>query len=233
MRGTLVGTLTTVHGGDGGDLIHVGSNATALANTGGNLNGIAGNLTIAGDGGLDVLSLDDTADTAANTGTLTATQITGLGMGSDWHHLCGPGNAERQPGFGRRYLQRAGYGHGTASTINTGSGNDNVTVNATGPGGPITLDGQADADTFNINLGSLAATVTVADSGASGSDVLNVNGIAGVNNIVLEYAKLTSGTELVNYTGIESLQIDTHDAADVFTILDNGAVDDHQQRQGR
>jgi hypothetical protein len=224
VRGTLAGTLTTVNGGDSGDLIQVGSNATALANTGGNLNGIAGDLNIAGNGGVDVLSLDDTGDIAANIGTLTATKITGLGLGSTGITYAGLETLVVCLGSGGDTFNIQGTANGTASTIKTGIGNDNFTVNATGPGGPITLDGQADTDTYNIQLGSLAATVTVADSGASGSDALNIDGLAGANNIVLDYAKIMSGTELVNYTGIESLQINTHDGADAFIIKDNGAV---------
>jgi hypothetical protein len=78
--GTLAGTLTTVNGGDDGDVINVGSNATPTSNVNGNLRGIAGALTVAGGAGVDVISVDDSGDTAANSGTLTATQLTGLGM---------------------------------------------------------------------------------------------------------------------------------------------------------
>lgn len=327
-------TTTTINAGNGADTVNVGSNAPS---TGGNINGIAGKLVIQGGGDSDILKLDDTSDTAANTGTLTATQITGLGMGSDGITYAGLETLNVNLGSGGDTFNVQSTASGTVNTVNTGAGDDQVTaavagiatgpfnintegdddvivvnlanpsvdltininggppsasdavivngtagsdsitvdgltvtsgltkipltavetltanllgnadsfivtstsiptflnggdgadtytVNATGLGGPLTLDGQGNADIYNLNLGSLAAAVSVADSGASGSDALNVNGIAGANNIVLDYATMTRDTELVNYTGIESLQIDTHAGADIFTILDNGAV---------
>ena len=55
--------------------------ANASNNSGGNVDGIGALLTINGDGGADVLNVDDTGDSNANTGTLTSTTITGLDMG--------------------------------------------------------------------------------------------------------------------------------------------------------
>ena len=74
---TLAGSATMVVGGNADDTFSVGSVAPAI---GGNLNAIGSILTISGQGGVDSLNIDDTADTVANTGTLTATELTGLGM---------------------------------------------------------------------------------------------------------------------------------------------------------
>ena len=79
---------TTILGGDGSDTFNVGSNAAGVAgdagnNDGGTVNGISALLTIDGEeptSGSDVLNVDDTGDSTGNTGTLTATHLTGLGM---------------------------------------------------------------------------------------------------------------------------------------------------------
>jgi Ca2+-binding RTX toxin-like protein len=303
---------TTINTGKGMDSVNVGS---AAPSTSGNLNGIAGALVVNGGADSDTLNLYDTSDNAGNTGTLTSTKITGLGMGSSGITYSGVESLNINLGSGGDTFTVQSTASGTATTLNTGAGDDHVTVqvgglastalaintqddddvitvnlanpsvnatinidggapsasdavivNGTASSDSLTVDGlsvtsgltsiqltaaesltanllgNADsfivnstsiptllnggdgADTYLINLGNLAAAVSVADSGASGSDALNINGIAGANNIVLDHSTLTRGTELVNYTGLESLEIDTHDAADTFMILDNGAV---------
>src|SRR5206468_1048232 len=73
---------TTINSGDANDVINVGSLASLTTNTGGTLNAILGALVINGGAGTNSLTLDETGDTAANSGTLTSTQVTGLGMGA-------------------------------------------------------------------------------------------------------------------------------------------------------
>jgi Ca2+-binding RTX toxin-like protein len=177
---------------------------------------------IDGQAGSD--TLDIFGSNAADTGTLTATKITGLGTGTDGISYASLETLNFSLGLGGDNLTVQETASGTANSIKTGSGNDTITVIATGLGSSITLDGQGDGDTYNIQLGSLISPVKVSDGGAGGSDALNVKGIAGVNEIVLELARLTRGTDVVNYSGIETLQIDTSDGADTFKILDNGAI---------
>src|SRR5262249_27325023 len=72
-------TSTSIDTGTGADRINVGSLAPGV---GGRLNTIAGGLTINGQGGKDIMTVDDTGNTTGNTGSMTGTTITGLGMGS-------------------------------------------------------------------------------------------------------------------------------------------------------
>ena len=65
----------TINAGDDDDTITV-------HNAGNSLNQIGALLNVRGDGGSDVLTLVDTGDTLANTGEITSTTITGLGMGA-------------------------------------------------------------------------------------------------------------------------------------------------------
>jgi hypothetical protein len=71
---------TNVNLGAGTDVVNVGSLAPGLS--GGTLGGVAGVLTVAGGGGLDTLNADDTGDrTIGQSGALTESSLTGLGMG--------------------------------------------------------------------------------------------------------------------------------------------------------
>ena len=69
--------ITTINTGDANDIINVGTLAPAI---GGNVNLISASLIISGGAGADTTNIDDRSDTLANTGYLTATQLTGLGM---------------------------------------------------------------------------------------------------------------------------------------------------------
>src|SRR5262249_6110135 len=80
VKSTLAGLVTTINGGADDDQVHVGSQANTHT---GSLNSIAGKLVVNGDtGNADALYLYDQTDSAANTGDLIPTQITGLGMGT-------------------------------------------------------------------------------------------------------------------------------------------------------
>ena len=102
---TQAGTTTTLNNGSGQSAVNVQStagptiintpsqgveivNVGSLAPvTGGNVNGIQGALTV-NDDNYGTLNVDDTGSTAANTGTLTDTTLTGLGMaGITYNHL--------------------------------------------------------------------------------------------------------------------------------------------------
>src|SRR5262249_7778776 len=75
---TTAGT-TAVNLGGGTDTVNVGSNAPQSA---GNLAGIQGAVTVTGGSGADTMNLDDTGDGSPQSGTLTSSSITGLGMGA-------------------------------------------------------------------------------------------------------------------------------------------------------
>src|SRR5207302_11366152 len=114
---------TTVNAVAGADTINVGSLVPAV---GGNVNAIHALLTISGDDGSDTLNVDDTGDGFANTGTLTSTTLTGLGMAS-------------------------GIVYGTLESVNVnlGSGGDTFTIASTSPA-VTTLNAGAGADTIDV-----------------------------------------------------------------------------------
>ncbi|KKK61359.1 hypothetical protein LCGC14_3015130, partial [marine sediment metagenome] len=143
-----IDAVLTVNAGDDDDTINVGSNAPA---GNGNVNGIAAGLTVNGDGGSgDTMNVDDTADNLANTGNLTSTQLTGLGMS-------------------------VGITYGTLETVNVdlGSGGDTFTIAST-HGGITTLDTLGGADTVNVRTIAGPTTVNTGDA----ADTVNVGSLA-------------------------------------------------------
>src|SRR5262249_41384884 len=123
---------TTLNAGGGSDIINVGSLTPA---TGGNVNAIAGGLTVNGQGNSDTLNVDDTGDAAANSGTLTSTQLTGLGMGASGITYGTVETLNINLRGGRNTFNVRSTNGPTTTTLNTGGGADiiNVTTAASSP----------------------------------------------------------------------------------------------------
>jgi hypothetical protein len=152
----------------GNDVIRIGSNASATSNIGGTLGEINAVLTIDAGDGNDVVSLDDSGDATGRSGTLSATEITGLGMGAGRIVYA---NAEQllvALGTGDDVLAVTGTHAGT-TTIDAGAGNDHVSVALDAAAdGPLTVNLGAGDDTFDGSRSSLGLTV----SGGDGADTI-------------------------------------------------------------
>ena len=95
------------------------------------------------------------------------------------------------------------------------------TFNVTGdPSGTTTLDGLGSADQYFIMQFALPGPITVADSGGSGSDYLELNTTSLVGEIIgVTSTTVTRSTgATVTYGGIESLTVNTSVGADNITI---------------
>lgn len=152
------GSPTTVVTGDGDDRVNVGSQATPTSNSGGSVNNVGALLTIEGGAGDDQLSVDDGGDNLPNTGSLSATRLTGLGMGS-------ADQGDVNPSGGIEYIGLE------TLTISLGSGSNMFTVAGTNAGTTTTLSGNAGADTVNVQATQGATTI---DTG-TGDDAINVS----------------------------------------------------------
>ncbi len=182
---------TRIATGEHTDRIAVGSNAagtgttdTAWTNTGGTVNDVDAKLTVVGGTGpgpitgSDLLAVDDTGDTAANTGELTFDWITGLGMavgvtysgfefltidlgsGGDTFtiHSTHAGNTALTSNNGAdAVIVRSVSG---VTSVATGAGDDTVRISSTltGIGGdlvgidaPLSITGGADTDTLYVD----------------------------------------------------------------------------------
>src|SRR5262249_11293341 len=122
INSTLGGLVTTIDGGTQRTQVHVGSQADT--NTG-NLNGIAGNLVVnaGGGGSADALYLYDKTDITSNTGALTSSQVTGLGMGTNGITYSGFESLDINLGSGGDTFNVLSS-NGTTATVRTGAGDD-------------------------------------------------------------------------------------------------------------
>ncbi len=258
---TASGTTTTVNSGAGNDLVNIQTIASALnintglgvntinlgslaSATGGTVNTLQGPITLTGSGA-DTLNVDNTGTAAATTGTLTSTQLTGLGLGTGGVTYSGLAFLNITLGNGGNTFAIVSTYKATVTTLNTGAGND--TVNLLSNAGLTNLNTQAGNDTVNVqttaaalnintgtgvntvNLGSLApATGGVVDQlqGAitvtgSGADILNVDD---TGSTLAKTGSLTStqltglGSGGVTYSGLSTLNISLGSGGNTFTI---------------
>ena len=225
---TIVAALT-VKAGSEDDTVNVGSNAPG---TGGNVNAIGALLTVDGEGGTDTLNVDDSGDAAANTGVLTGTTLTGLGM-------AGAGLT-----YGTMETLNIGLGsggdtftiastHAGSTTLNTNGGADTANVLTTA--GVTTVNTGSEDDTVNVgsnapgtggNVNSIGALLTV--NGEGGSDTLNVDdsGDIAANPGNLTSTRLTGlglSAAGLTYGTMESLNIGLGSGSDTFTVASTHA----------
>ncbi len=265
VQGTPISAITNINTGAGNDAVTIASTGgTTNLNTGAgndtvNVQGTAGNTTVNTGTGTDMvnvtplnaiqaslnvignstdtLKLDDSGDGLARNGTITATAITGFGMGAAGVAYSGVGNVIVKLGSGGTSLTVANTNAATNTTITGTTGNDSITV-------------QNDAGNTSITAGSGTTTMTVLNTGAAttltGGTVNigdgTVDGILGsvavhspnltINdaNSTVQKASTLSAGELLNlspapisYTGVSNLTIDLGAAANTFTVNNTGA----------
>ncbi|HRI80895.1 MAG TPA: hypothetical protein PLF88_00510, partial [Opitutaceae bacterium] len=219
---------TTINAGAGADNIYVGTNAGA-GDTGGNVNAIGANLTVNGDADGGTLHVDDTGDVAANTGTLTSTVLSGLGMtGTLTYGTLTTVNIALGSGGDTFTIEST---HAGATNLSANNGNDTVNVRSTA--GATSIDTGAGANTVNVgslapggggNVNGIAGLLTVT---GGGTDTLNVDdtGDGAANTGTLTGTTLTGlgMTSGIAYSSIETLNINLGAGGDTFTIASTSA----------
>ena len=195
--------------GSGIDVVELGSNAATTprgVDTGGNVNAIAGAVTVTGGTGNDSLYLDETGDSSStgNDGTLTNASITGLGLGGGITYTA---QELVSIALGSGGTEFAVQSTSTQTTLSTGGGNDTVDVSSDAAAnlgtlggllGALTIDGQGGTDTLNISdFGDAVA----------GSGRLTSTGFTGF------------GTAGIGYAGIEALNIQLGQGGDTLNVV--------------
>jgi hypothetical protein len=207
---------TNIHTQSGSDVINIGSVAPA---TGGTLNGIQGALTVVGDGS-DTMNVDDTGSTVTNTGTLTSSNLTGLGMGSSGILYSGLATLNLALSCNANVITVLSTQTGTATNINLQSTN-----------GPTTITTQSGSDT--INIGSLApatggtlngihgAVTVVGEPGSNTTVNVDDTGSMWTTSGTLTSSALTGlgmGAAGISYSGLATLNISLGSGANTFTV---------------
>ena len=232
-------TPTTVLAGGGNDTIYIGSNATSSSNTGGNVNAIGALLVIDGGTGTDVLDVDDSADTAGNTGNLTGTMLTGLGMSSGIQYE-DIESLTVKLGSGDDTFNIQGT-HTWATTVNAGAGED--TINVQTVSGDTTVNAGADDDV--VNVGSSAPTAggvldgigaRLSINGDGGADTVNLDDSAdAADNLGTLTGSTLSGLGMggtINYAGIDILNLDLGSGDDRINVHGTSAMTNLDTAQG-
>ncbi len=97
--------------------------------------------------------MDDTGDADPNSGTLTETMITGLGMSDGIHYEVEELNIKLGMGGDTFTIEST---HGGATTLNAGGDDDVINVGSSGGltddiAGTLTVDGGDDYDILNVD----------------------------------------------------------------------------------
>ena len=197
--------------GEGDDLLAVGTQAavgftqtpTATTpvqwpNTGGLLDDIDAALTIDGGSGpgafsgLDIVTVDDTGDTTANTGTLTSTTITGLGLAAAGITYLAFEDLTIALGSGADTftVDSTHAGAFRPTTIRTNAGADLVVIRTIS--GPLAVDTGSENDTVRVSstatgiggsISGITALLTV-QGGSGTDDRLFVDDVATTGSVI-------------------------------------------------
>ncbi len=225
IQSTASGVSTTVSGSSGTDTFYVGNQANNGAHDGGVLNTIQGPLAIRGSAsGSDTADLDDTGDANPAAATVTATKVTGLGMGQGVAYS-GLKSLNLYLGGGGDTLNIQSTAAGTTSTLQSLSGSQNtfnVGSNAPGMGGDLdhiqgglVIDATG-ADSLNVDDSgdTMPRTGTLTESTITGLGM----GPDGITYSRLAVLKLTLGS------GVNQFTVDVASANDLppTTTIDGG-----------
>jgi Ca2+-binding RTX toxin-like protein len=183
-----------VFAGGGNDAINVGDTTNSL-------DPILGAVNIDGEDGTDTINVNDQGNTDAQTYDITNATVDRTGAGT------------------------ITYANAEALIVNAATLGDTVNVLSTLATTPVIVNGGTGDDTFNVGnaANSLDDIVGQLDVNGDGdTDVLNLNDNddADANTYDIEATKVSrTGGVLVNYTTVETLNVNAGDGADVLNIL--------------
>jgi hypothetical protein len=190
INSTASGTPVTINDDAGSDTVNVGN---------GDLNAVAGAVTVNGSGGTALVNVNDQSNASVNSYAVTSSTVGRAGFA------------------GLTYNGIAGL------TINGGTAADTYSLNSTASGTPVTANGGASNDTFKLtagNLDSLAGAVTV--NGGGGSNTVNVNDQTntGTQTYVVTDSTVTRGPTFggLTYGTVQTLVLNGGSGADIYNI---------------
>ena len=206
------------------------------------MTGIDALLTVNGDGDSDTLNVDATGDTAADTGALNSTSLTGLGLASGINYDTLEVLNISLGNFGDMFTIDSTQDK-VVVTLNTGDGSDGIDVGAIN--GPTTINAGDGSDTINVTPssdGPVDSTFASPTNSSAVNGLLTVVGGEDADDLdqlnfnfmfpSIEPGNLTStqltGLQMpegISYSELEDLNISLADdsaamAGDTLTITD-------------
>ena len=170
IRSVAAGSTMTLATGDGNDTFNVSSDAPTNL---GNLDGIRGDLVLAGGGGVNTLNVSDRSNTTGRTGVvITQSDITGMTGDAGGSGIIGfdgsfSGGVNAYFGSGADGITVEGVLPGRIFEIRAGAGNDTVTVidADAGEDGLVIVFGEGGSDTIDASAWKSGA-ILFGDGGA-------------------------------------------------------------------
>ena len=212
----------TLNSSGGADTVNVGNNGLT--------NEVHGNLLVRNAEGHTTLNIDDSADTAPSTVTLSVGDdaghpsgvIDGLTAGSVTFRASDVSSVTLDGGKGGNTFtvnntptNATGTAGGPTITLNTGAGNDQVTVDATGAGTQLKVDGGAGNDTLTVPSFASGVNGNIAYDGGVGSNTLVVGvpalppgSLAPIPLITVMPGLITQASHTLSYTDVQTLHLE-------------------------
>ena len=212
----------TLDSSGGSDTVNVGN--------GGLTNEVHGNLLVRNAEGHTTLNVDDSADTSPSTVTLSVGDdaghpsgvIDGLTAGSVTFRASDVSSVTLDGGKGGNTFNvnntptnAAGTAGGPTITLNTGAGNDQVTVDATGAGTQLNVDGGTGNDTLTVPSFASAVNGNIAYDGGMGSNTLVVSvpalppgSLAPIPLITVMPGLISHAGHTLSYTDVQTLHLE-------------------------
>jgi hypothetical protein len=216
----------TINGNAFPEAINIGSLAPSL---GGTLAAVAGPITVTNTSADSTLSLDDTADTANRTGTISPTSITGFGLGAPVDYTGSElASLTVRGGEGTNTDNVTGTSAPTSLYPNVNLNEATVNVHATNA--PLTINGNTFQEAINIGslapslggtLTAIAGSITVTNT--SRNSTLNLDDSGGT---LLQTGTISAtsvaGLDLgaaVNYTGSQVASLSVTGPSDAIVTV--------------
>jgi acrosin len=187
---TTAGVPLTINGDGGGNTYNVGSVGGGGTGT---LDGIAGDFTINGGGANDTLTVDDGGKAAAESYTVTATDVQRLGTGLISYNAIGALNVDTASAGGSS-LDVESTPAGVLTTVNVAGGSNDLEIaqvgQTIGSVGNVTFAGTGSSDSLTVNdQGTRTAqTYTIhpdANTGVFTTSGATINLVNTVGNIIV------------------------------------------------
>ncbi|MDA7927965.1 hypothetical protein N9B33_04880, partial [Akkermansiaceae bacterium] len=151
-----IGALMTVRTGAHNDSVRLGS---LVPVSGGLLDGVSASLLIDGEEGEDRLDVDDSGDGLPNSGQLTSSLLTGLGMSDEVNYFVEELSIKLGTAGDSFTIEET---HANRTKISMGAGDDRAAIASTS--GPLHLEGELGDDTVHVATSDINGEIS-ADEG--------------------------------------------------------------------
>ena len=214
-QSTNANLTTTVQTTGNSNVINIGSTSGMAPLSPGVVNQILGLLNLVGSG-LDTANVDDTGDGTGQTGYLTSTHLTGLAMGAQGITYSGLASLNINLGTGADTFDVQATATGTATTVNSGTGNNTLNVSSNAPTNTGNLAGIKSLLTL---IGGGVSTANISDASDASNSSFNLTG----TTLTSSLNGFGSGGSIL-YGSLAKVNLQLGSKQNSITVAGNGAT---------